>query len=63
MCTDESYPQYSMEFCSRFREGSGRDFMQALAMILPWTFREKDICGDDGADCKAATSTVWMDTV
>jgi Protein of unknown function (DUF3604) len=63
MCTNEQYSQYNSEFCERFREGSGRDLMQALAMILPWTFRESEICGDNGTACKGAASNVWQDTI
>jgi Protein of unknown function (DUF3604) len=63
MCTKEQLPQYNSKFCERYRNGSGRDFSQAMAIMLPWTFRDKEICGDDGAACKMAASNVWKDII
>lgn len=63
MCTDPVYPEYKTDYCEKFRVGYGRDFMQALAIISPFPFRQKSVCGKDGEACKAVAGTVWQDTI
>ena len=63
ICTDPQYEPYNSEYCVKYRNGHGRDFSQAMAIMMPFTWREKSVCGDDGANCKAASMTVWQDTI
>lgn len=63
LCTDPQYPEFNGEYCTKFRTGYGRDFMQALGIISPIPFRPESLCGEDGAACKGAATTVWQDTI
>lgn len=62
MCIDSSYPEYQTEYCVSYRKAYGRDFKQAMALLLPFTWRDS-ICGEGGERCRIASQAVWKDTI
>jgi len=63
ICTDPQYDGYDQAYCEDFRGAYGRDFVQALALIAPFTWRNSSVCGAEGEKCKSVASTVWQDTI
>ena len=63
ICANKQYDGYDSEYCEDFRKAFGRDFLQAAALIAPFTWRNTSVCGDNGELCKVASSDVWKDTI
>ena len=62
--TKGAYPGYSSETCAEFRAG-GEDGVRAImgvnGVVRPE--RNEEVCGKDGADCRAADRIVWKDMI
>ena len=63
ICTNDNFAGYDSDYCQEYRASFGRNFTLAMAMIAPYTWRNGDLCGEDGEHCKKAARSVWEDTI
>ena len=63
LCTTPDTLGYASDFCETFREGTGRDPALVFHIMSPWSWRDSDVCGDDGESCKRASSLVWKRSI
>jgi len=62
LCLDPEEPGYDSAFCDSIRHGTGRDPRLVLKIMNPWSGRDGEACGEDGARCLEATAIAWKET-
>jgi hypothetical protein len=63
LCLEEDSPGYDSSFCEAFRAGEGRTPQLVMQIMLPFPWRNDDVCGDDGELCAARTASTWQETI
>jgi len=60
LCTRPGVAGYDGDFCNAFREGEGRMPELVFQTISPFTWRNDEVCGDDGHLCRDASQAMWQ---
>ena len=63
LCQDPATQGYDSSFCEQFRSGDGRSPRLVAQIMSPIVWRDDDVCGEDGARCRAAAKTLWQETI
>jgi hypothetical protein len=63
LCIQPDSAAYSTDFCNDYRVATGRSIPLAMRIFSPFSWRNDDVCGDDGELCAEASRDVWRDTV
>jgi hypothetical protein len=60
VCLDPDSPGYDSDFCKVERSGEGRAPAKIMRIMSPFSTRDKDTCGDDGARCARYLDEAWQ---
>ncbi|MGI9591771.1 MAG: DUF3604 domain-containing protein, partial [Myxococcota bacterium] len=64
LCTDPASEAYDTEVCREIRDAEGPiDSPLGFKIMHPFPSRESEVCGDDGARCRAALDLSWREIV
>jgi len=60
VCMDPDSTGYGSDFCAVMRSGEGRAPALVRRIMSPFSTRDKDACGDDGALCATYLDQAWQ---
>lgn len=63
LCADPNSGVADSEFCGAFKEGEGRNPSLLKKIFSPFPSRDKELCGEDGSRCAAASIIPWDETI
>jgi hypothetical protein len=63
ICVDTDASGYDSSFCEMFRAGEGRAPRLVMQIFSPITWRNDEVCGEDGERCRAAARPNWQRTI
>ncbi|WP_188109574.1 DUF3604 domain-containing protein [Pseudohalioglobus sediminis] len=63
VCKDPSAPGYASDFCEVMRSGEGRAPRLLLQIMSPFSSRQREVCGEDGADCALRAEQTWQQVI
>jgi hypothetical protein len=63
LCQDPKSMGYDSTFCEMFRAGEGRAPRLLAQIFSPITWRNDEVCGADGAVCRAVVRGIWAKTI
>ena len=63
ICNDPKAKGWDSDFCTSLRHSVGRSRSQILRITLPFSRRDKEVCGDGDQRCIAASGRAWQQTI
>jgi hypothetical protein len=63
VCYDRGAAGYDSSFCEVMRSGEGRAPELVMQIMSPFSKRDPEVCGSDGADCASASEQTWQGIV
>ena len=63
LCQQPGAVGYASSFCQDLRAGEGRSPRLVMQIMLPFPWRDDDVCGADGALCREAAGAAWQQVI
>ncbi|MCB1844644.1 MAG: DUF3604 domain-containing protein, partial [Halioglobus sp.] len=63
VCNDPGSAAYGASFCAAMRSGEGRAPPLLAKIMLPFSGRDSEICGEDGAACAERSADAWREII
>lgn len=63
VCNDPQSAGYESDFCAVMRSGEGRAPELVARIMSPFSKRDSEACGEDGAECARYAQNSWADSI